>query len=123
MRIGKKELMKLRDELEKLTDFIQETEKGHLPYFYRCFDTMKNNIEIFFIVGSSDDDIEDFLPVLERDWEASHMMLIGVQDYDLRDNNPDIDPGMCLYFAALISSVAKYFEKETEGVNAVCRLF
>ncbi|HJA67886.1 hypothetical protein B5F07_04655 [Lachnoclostridium sp. An169] len=112
MKIGKKELRTMRDDLEKLTEFIRETEKGHLPYFYRCFDTMKNNIEIFFCVGNDEDDIDDFLPVLERDWEASHMMLIGVQDYDLRDNNPDIDPRMCVYFAALIASVAKYFEND-----------
>ena len=132
MKIGKEELRAMRDDLEKLTDFIQEIEKGHLPYFYRCFDTMKNNIEIFFCVGN--DDIEDFLPVLERDWEASHMTLIGIQDYDLRENNPDIDPRMCVYFARLIASVARYFEKDpsaewmsrkrnTEGVMDYAGIF
>ena len=74
---GREELWNLRDGLERLLDFIREIEAGELPYFYRCFDAMKNNIEIFFCIGC--EDIEDLLPVLERDWEASHMVFIGVQ--------------------------------------------
>ena len=46
MRIGKGELGDLRDELVRLTDFIRIMETDELPYFYRCFDAMKNNIEI-----------------------------------------------------------------------------
>ena len=70
MRIGREELEELRGKLEQLTEFIRDMEKGELPYFYHCFDTMKNNIEIYFCVGN--DDIDDFMPVLERDWNASH---------------------------------------------------
>ena len=109
MRIEKEELKNLRDELEKLTDFIVMMEKGELPYFYRYFDTMKNNIEIFICVGSGD--TKDIAPILERDWKASHAMFIGVQDYDLRENHPDADPILCLYFARLLSNVEKYFAK------------
>ena len=46
---GREELWNLRNVLERLLDFIQEIEAEELPYFYRCFDTMKNNIEIFFL--------------------------------------------------------------------------
>lgn len=109
MRIGKGELSDLRDELVRLTDFIRIMETDELPYFYRCFDAMKNNIEIFLCIGSSD--IEDLYVVLERDWKASHMMFIGVQDYDLREQHPNIDPMMCLYFARLLAEVGKYFER------------
>ena len=97
MIIKKMRLKKLRDELERLTDFIKEVEGRNLPYFYRYFDTMKNNIDLFLL--------------LERDWKASHTTLLGVQEYDLRENNPDIDPRMCFYFARLVSEVGKYFEQ------------
>src|SRR5699024_2718509 len=78
---GREELWNLRNVLERLLDFIQEIEAEELPYFYRCFDTMKNNIEIFFCVGC--EDIEDLFPVLERDWKASHKVFIGVQYYNV----------------------------------------
>ena len=109
MKIGREELEDLREGLERLTDFIRNMEQGELPYFYRYFHTMKSNIEMFFCIGC--DDIADFFPVLERDWKASHMMFIGVQDYDLRKEHPDIDPMVCLHFARLLAEVGKYFER------------
>ena len=83
--------------------------REELPDFYRYFDAMKNNINIFFYAGC--EDIEDFFPILERDWKASHTMFIGVQNYDLRREHPDIDPTVCLYFARLLADVGKYFER------------
>ena len=106
---GREELWNLRDGLERLLDFIREIEAGELPYFYRCFDAMKNNIEIFFCIGC--EDIEDLLPVLERYWEASHMVFIGVQHYDVRHEHPETESELCLCFARLLSEVGKYFEK------------
>ena len=38
-------------------------------------------------------------------------MFIGVQNYDLRREHPDIDPTVCLYFARLLADVEKYFER------------
>ena len=109
MKMGREELKDLRDRLDRLLEFIRNMEPGELPDFYRYFDTMKNNIEIFFCVGA--DDIEDFLPILERDWKASHTMFIGVQDYNIRRDHPDIDPLLSFYFASLLSEVGKYFER------------
>ena len=109
MKIGMEELEDLREELERLLEFIRGMEKGELPYFYRYFLTMKLNIEMFFCIGC--DDIADFFPVLERDWNASHTMFIGVQDYDLRKEHPEADPMLCLYFARLVAEVGKYFER------------
>ncbi|HJA13423.1 MAG TPA: hypothetical protein H9799_10890 [Candidatus Mediterraneibacter merdipullorum] len=109
MKMGKKELKDLRDKLERLMEFVRCMETGPLPDFYRYFDTMKNNIELFFCLGA--DDIPDFLPVLERDWKASHTMFIGVQDYDIRKEHPDADPMLSLCFASLLSDVGKYFER------------
>lgn len=108
MKIGKEELKKLQWDLEMLTEFIRNVEKGDLPYFYYRFDSMKNNINIYIIAG--DEDIEHFLPVLERDWKASHMMFIGVQNYDIRKEHPDLDPSLYLYFAKLLAGVDSYFE-------------
>ena len=109
MKIGMEELEDLREELERLLEFIRGMEKGELPCFYRYFLTMKLNIEMFFCIGC--DDIADFFPVLERDWNASHTMFIGVQDYDLRKEHPEADPMLCLYFARLVAEVGKYFER------------
>lgn len=108
MRKEREELEDLRDELEKLMDFVRNMENGNLPYFYRYFDAMKNNIEIFFRIG--EEDTEDIIPVLERDWKASHTILIGVQNYDIRKEHPDIDPVLCLYFARLLSDIGRFFE-------------
>lgn len=107
MGMERERLRKLRDDLVQLTDFIWEMEAGHLPDFYRYFDTMKNNVEIYLSVGDEND--EGLFPVLLRDWKASHAILIGVQDYDLRENNPDADPVMNLFFARLVSNVGKFF--------------
>ena len=108
MKMGRAELQELREELERLTDFIRGMEGDSLPYFYHCFDTMKNNIEIYFYVGSEDTD--DLFPVLGRDWTASHRMFIGVQNYDIRKEHPGADPELCLYFARLLAGVGRHFE-------------
>lgn len=108
MKIGREELEDLREELEKLMEFVRGMEQGELPYFYRYFDTMKNNIEIFSHIDG--EDIEGFLPVLARDWKASHTVLIGVQNYDIRKKHPDADPVLSLYFAELLSEVGHFFE-------------
>lgn len=109
MKIGKKELENLRNELDMLLDFIRGMEHGELPCFYRYFNTMKLNIDMFFTIGG--EDIADFFPVLERDWKASHTLFIGVQDYDPRESRPELDPVVCLYFARLLAEVGKYFER------------
>ena len=119
MKIGREELEDLREGLERLTDFIRNMEQGELPYFYRYFDTMKNNIEIFFWMDG--EDIEDFLPVLERDWEASHTTVIGVQNYDIRKEHPDLDPVLCIYFAGLLLNVGRFFEYRTAERPAFTR--
>ena len=108
MKTEREELENLREELEELMDFIRNMETGDLPYFYRYFDAMKNNIEIFFWVG--EEDTEDIIPVLERDWEASHSVLIGVQNYDIRKEHPDADPVLCIYFASILSDIGRFFE-------------
>ena len=106
---GREELWNLRNVLERLLDFIQEIEAEELPYFYRCFDTMKNNIEIFFCVGC--EDIEDLFPVLERDWKASHKVFIGVQYYNVCHEHPETESVLCLHFAKLLAEVGKQFDK------------
>lgn len=109
MRIGKEELYDLKEDLELLLDFVRKNATGEMPYFYRCFGAMKSNIEIFFYTG--EDNISDFFPILERDWKASHAVLIGVQEYDPREGHPEMDPMLCVYFARLLAEVGKYFER------------
>lgn len=117
MQIDKNELKNLRDELETLTEFIRKMDGKDLPYFYRCFNTMKYNIDLFLYIG--EDDIETLLPVLERDWKASHTIFLGVQEYDLRDIDPDIDPGLCFYFSCLVSAVGKHFSVDRKFVSDI----
>ena len=106
MKIGREELEDLKEGLEKLTHFIRVMEGVKLPDFYRYFDAMKNNINIFFYAGC--EDIEQTKAAFGK---ASHTMFIGVQNYDLRREHPDIDPTVCLYFARLLADVGKYFER------------
>ena len=73
---------------------------------------MRHNIDLFLRVGG--DDIRGLFPVLERDWKASHTAFLGVQEYDLREIDPEIDPRLCFYFARLVSEVGKYFERKQE---------
>ncbi len=47
MKIGREELEDLKEGLEKLTHFIRVMEGVKLPDFYRYFDAMKNNINIY----------------------------------------------------------------------------
>ena len=54
MKIGREELEDLKEGLEKLTHFIRVMEGVKLPDFYRYFDAMKNNINIFFYAGCED---------------------------------------------------------------------
>ena len=108
MKIGREELRDLCGYLERLTELIRGMEHGELPYFYHCFDTMKNNIELFFYVG---EDTDEIFPVLERDWNDSHRMFIGVQSYDIRKEHPDLDLSFCFYFASLLAGVGRYFEQ------------
>ena len=75
---GREELWNLRNVLERLLDFIQEIEAEELPYFYRCFDTMKNNIEIFFCVGC--EDIEDLLSMIASGDLVPRVEEIGFND-------------------------------------------
>ena len=111
---GKKELWKLRDQLELLTDSIKEIEGKDLPYFYRWFYKMEKNIEIFVHIGC--DDIAHLLPLLERDWEASHTKLIGVQYYDPHEKHPDADPNLCFCFVWMVSEIGKFFDRRPDSL-------
>lgn len=112
MRKSNEDLLRLKESLVNLLCFIDTIENGNVPDFYRYFDTMKHNIDIFFYTGSND--IEDFLPVLERDWDASHMVLLGVQYYDPRHSNPELDVLTCLQYAQLLADVERFFENAIE---------
>lgn len=113
MKKGREELKELRKVLERTTDFLRAIEQKELPHFYRYFDTMKNNIDIFIRLG--DEDFEKIFPILERDWKASHALFIGVQNYDIRKEHPGADPVLCIYFAGLLSSIGKFFEPNETG--------
>lgn len=107
MKISRGNLLELRDGIERLMDYILDLEGGAPPCFYRYFDTMKNNIELFSRFGG--DDLDRLVSLLERDWNASHTMFIGIQEYDPTEKNPDADPEVAIHFAELVADVGKYF--------------
>lgn len=115
MLYTKYELRKLRDDLIKILGFLKEVERGDQPDFYRYFDTMKNNIEIFLY--SRDDNINQIIYVLKRDWDASHEKLIGVQNYNPAKIHPEISSSQCLYFANLLADIGKFFNPKTPRIN------
>ena len=51
MKIGKKELENLRNELEEMLEFIKGMEQGELHHIYRSFNMMKLDIEMYFRIG------------------------------------------------------------------------
>lgn len=109
MRTWREELNKLRDELAQLTELTEQEICGSLPHFYRHFDTMKNNIEIFIYAGEGD--IDDFLPVLERDWRASHASLTGMLDCDQGECDMKMDPASWISCLELLLRVEKFFKQ------------
>ena len=115
MRTWREELDQLRDELAQLTELTEQEMCGNLPHFYRHFDTMKNNIEIFIYAGEGD--IDDFLPVLERDWRASHASLTGILEYDPGECHPKADPVSWIGFLELLSRVEKFCERRKYRVD------
>lgn len=103
----REKLKKLEEEIEKLLRFIWAMESENLPDFYRYFDTMKNNIQIFNRVGGRD--FEEIHRILRRDWKAAHMVLIGIQYYNPADSHPDLDRKLIIYYASVLSYLNRYF--------------
>ena len=101
------ELKELKNVLQTFTEFVWEMEE-HLPYFYRFFDAMRYNIEIFLQVGEEDE--SQIQEILERDWSKAHAPLVGVQYYDLRESHPEAEIGTCIYFASLLTEIGRFFE-------------
>ena len=109
-----KELQELKKALQTFTEFVWEMEEC-LPYFYRFFDAMRYNIEIFLQVG--DEDEGRLQKMLERDWTNAHAPLIGVQFYDFQESHPEAETGTCIYFASLLSEIGRFFESgDVQGV-------
>lgn len=104
---GTSELKELKNVLQTFTEFVWEMEE-HLPYFYRFFDAMRYNIEIFLQVGEGDE--EQIQEILERDWLNAHAPLVGVQFYDFQGAHPEAEAGTCVYYANLLSEIGHFFE-------------
>lgn len=108
MEYEKVELLGLKDTLEHLLDFIWKMETSP-PYFYGIFDRMKNNIELFLCVQA--EDVEYLLEILDRDWKEANRKLIGIQYYDVRENNPSVDLEECFYLSGTIAEMSRFFER------------
>ena len=102
-----RDLKELKNVLQTFTEFVWETEE-YLPYFYRFFDAMRCNIEIFLQTGEGDDN--QIQEILERDWTNAHAPLVGVQFYDFGESHPEAESGTCIYFASLLSEIGSFFE-------------
>lgn len=48
--LDREDLVPLRKCLDELLDFIRELQMEEIPYFYRCLENMKYNLEICFLV-------------------------------------------------------------------------
>ena len=114
MEYEKVELLGLKDTLEHLLDFIWKMETSP-PYFYGIFDRMKNNIELFLCVQA--EDVEYLLEILDRDWKEANRKLIGIQYYDVRENNPSVDLEECFYLSGMIAEMSRFLNgmKERDG--------
>lgn len=100
-------LMKLRNALDDLQNFVYYFSGGDLPYFYRMLDYMKNNIEIYVTIQS--EDLVGLEEVLYRDWHEANHMLYGISTFQI--SNKVCEESIELYhqYAVLVQGVADYF--------------
>lgn len=68
----------------------------------------KNNIELFLCVQA--EDVEYLFEILDRDWKEANRKLIGIQYYDVRENNPSVDLEECFYLSGMIAEMSRFFE-------------
>ena len=78
--LDREDLVPLRKCLDELLDFIRELQMEEIPYFYRCLENMKYNLEIFFLVQY--EGWEQMEQILIRDWSAANHVLIGIPGFD-----------------------------------------
>ena len=78
--LDREDLVPLRKCLDELLDFIHELQMEEIPYFYRCLENMKYNLEICFLVQY--EGWEQMEQNLVRDWSAANHAMLGIPGFD-----------------------------------------
>lgn len=100
-------LLKLRNALNDLQNFVHYFSGGELPYFYRLLDYMKNNIEIYLIIRS--EDLIQLDEVLYRDWYEANNMLYGISTFQISSKVCEESIELYHQYALLVQEVEAYF--------------
>lgn len=101
-------LLKLRNALNELQNFVYYFSGGDLPYFYRMLDYMKNNIEIYMMIRS--EDLTYLEELLYRDWCEANNMLYGIATFQISSKVSEESIELYHRYALLVQEVEAYFE-------------
>lgn len=101
-----RQLIPLRDALDRLMMFVKTLPCQETPYFYHYLDTMKNNIDLYVRVGNGNLDLLEVL--LRKDWDQANNIFFGIPSFDFFQKNEDTVELFWEYLE-LLDEVKKYF--------------
>lgn len=107
--LKREELEPLRKILKELSDFIRSSYLGETPYFFRFIENMHNNLEICILIQY--EEWERLESLLIRDWCAANQTLVGISDFEIRQDDPEIKEVLVCRFLELVSGVENYLKR------------
>jgi hypothetical protein len=108
--LEREELVPLKRCLVDLLDFVKELPVEEIPYFYKCIENMKHNLEICFLVQY--EGWEQMEWILKRDWKAANHILLGIPEFDINAESPEEKVRLDCRFLELISNIEGYLRRE-----------
>lgn len=107
--LKREDLEPLRKHLKDLSEFICSSYIREVPYFFRFIENMYNNLEICVLVQY--EGWERIESLLIRDWSAANQTLIGIPDFDIAQDDPEVKEVLVCRFIELISGVENYLKR------------
>lgn len=107
--LKREDLEPLKKLLKELSDFICSSYFGEIPYFFRFIENMYNNLEICILVQY--DDWERLESLLARDWSAANQTFIGISDFEIIQDDPEVKAVLVSRFWELVSGVENYLKR------------
>lgn len=107
--LDREELVPLKESLDELLDFIRELQMEEIPYFYRCLENMKYNLETCFLVQY--EGWEQMEQILLRDWSAANHAQIGIPGFDFSAESAAEKAELDCRFIELIANIEGFLRK------------
>ncbi len=110
--LEREELVPLKRCLVDLLDFVKELQIDEIPYFYKCIENMKHNLEICFLVQY--EGWEQIERILKRDWKDANHMLLGIPEFNIHAESKEEKVRLDCRFLELISKIEGYLSSDPE---------